>query len=171
MPQIPTRANTAAQRSQGPRLQVKDIIPYLTNKKMVDNTVPHFHVDHPNGDYGIIPIDEMRSILQRISPINRYVKINDSAEEDEKYRLTTLSDYAKKLGYGTSGNPGMTGQPLKNLENRIQKYFTEGAMNNDDYQAWKKDPNAFANRTKFRANSQVPELSRQIAEQHAKGKK
>ena len=170
MPQIPSRANTAAGRKKS-ELTTSQAKEYLTNKRMVDNTVPHFTVNHPNGDYGLIPIDDMASTINRLQPFERVVKVNNRGASDAEYRRTELADKAKKLGYGSSGNPGMTGQPVKNLADRMQKEFDEQVALNPDYKAWKKDPKTFANRTTFRQNAQIPTLSKQIMAENAKRKK
>ena len=170
MPQIPSRANTAAGRKKT-ELTTSQANEYLTNKRMVDNTVPHFTVNHPNGDYGLIPMDEMPKVITRTLPFERIVKLNNRGESDAKYRETTLKDRAKKLGYSSSGNPGMTGQPVSNLTNRLQKEFDEQVQLNPDYKTFRKDPKAFANRTTFRQNAQIPTLSKQIMAENAKRKK
>ena len=65
----------------------------------------------------------------------------------------------------------MTGQPVKNLADRMQKEFNEQAELNPDYKAFRKDPKAFASRTTFRQNAQIPTLSKQIMAENAKRKK
>jgi hypothetical protein len=172
MPQIPSRANTAAGRKKH-ELTTSQANEYLTNKRMVDNTVPHFMIQHPNGDYGIMPIDEMASVINRLQPFERTPQgksFNNRADADYEYRRTVLTDRAKKLGYGESGLPGMTGRPVKNLADRAQKEFTEQAEMSPNYKAWRKDPKAFANRTTFKPNAQIPTLSKQIMAQNAKRK-
>lgn len=173
MPQIPSRPNTAAERRKH-ELTTSQASEYLTNKRMVDNTVPHFMVQHPNGDYGLMPIDEMANVINRLQPFERTPSgksFNNRADADAEYRRTTLTDRAKKLGYGESGLSGMTGKPVNNLERRMQKEFDEQAQTSPDYKAWRKDPQAFANRTVFRPNAQIPTLSKQIIAANAKRKK
>lgn len=173
MPQIPSRANTAAGRKKS-ELLTSQASDYLTNKRMVDNTVPHFMVQHPNGDYGLMPIDEMASTINRLQPYERTPQgksFNNRADADAEYRRTALTEKAKQLGYGESGLPGMTGKPVPNLASRMQKEFDEQVKTNPDYKAWKKDPKAFANRTTFRQNAQIPTLSKQIIAENAKRKK
>jgi hypothetical protein len=173
MPQIPSRANTAAGRKKS-ELTTKQANEYLTNKRMVDNTVPHFSVNHPSGDYGIIPIDDMAKVITRLQPFDKDLKgktFNNQGKMDYEYRRTELADKAKKLGYGSSGNPGMTGQPVKNLADRMQIEFTEQVELNPDYKAFRKNPKAFASRTTFRQNAQIPTLSKQIMAENAKRKK
>lgn len=173
MPQIPSRANTAAGRKKH-ELLTSQASDYLTNKRMVDNTVPHFIVNHPNGDYGLMPVDEMASVINRLQPYEKTPEgksFNNRADADEKLRLTKLTERAKQLGYGESGLPGMTGKPVPNLANRLQTEFDAQVKDNPDYKAWKKDPKTFANRTTFRQNAQIPTLSKQIMAENAKRKK
>lgn len=173
MPQIPSRPNTAAGRKKH-ELTTSQANEYLTNKRMVDNTVPHFMVSHPNGDYGLMPIDEMANVINRLQPYERTPQgktFNNRADADYEYRRKLLTDRAKKLGYGESGLPGMTGKPVKNVANRMQVEFDEQVKLNPDYKAWRKDPKAFANRTTFRQNAQIPTLSKQIMAENAKRKK
>jgi hypothetical protein len=173
MPQIPSRANTAAGRKKT-ELTTKQANEYLTNKRMVDNTVPHFSINHPNGDYGLIPMDDMARVITRLQPFDKKLNgetFNNQGKMDYEYRRTELTDRAKKLGYNESGLPGMTGKPVKNVADRMQKEFTEQAQLNPDYKAFRKDPKAFANRTTFRQNAQIPTLSKQIMAENAKRKK
>jgi hypothetical protein len=156
MPQIPSRPNTRIERDKS-ELLTSQVPEYLTNKRVKDSTVPQFRIDHPNGDYGMMPIDEMKNVITRLLPFN---KLNNRARADESVRLNELNALAEKLGYKSSGLPGMTGTPVNNMRERIQKYFNEQAQMDPQYKEWRKDPKAFAARKTFKPYSGQSDMSR-----------
>jgi hypothetical protein len=141
---------------------------YLTNKRVNDSTVPQIRIDHPNGDYGMMPIDEMKIVITRLLPFN---KLNNRARADESVRLNELNALAEKLGYKSSGLPGMTGTPVNNMRERIQKYFNEQVQMDPQYKEWRKDPKAFAARKTFKPYSGQSDMSRAMGVSNVKAGK
>jgi len=167
MPQIPSRPNTRIERDKS-ELLTSQVPEYLTNKRVKDSTVPQFRIDHPNGDYGMMPIDEMKNVITRLLPFN---KLNNRARADESVRLNELNALAEKLGYKSSGLPGMTGTPVNNMRERIQKYFNEQAQMDPQYKEWRKDPKAFAARKTFKPYSGQSDMSRAMGVSNVKAGK
>ena len=167
MPQIPTRPQTRVERDKH-ELLTSDVPAYLTNKRVKDSTVPQFRIDHPNGDYGMMPIDEMANVINRMVG---YQQVNNRADTDESFRLNQLTKMAEKLGYKTSGLPGMTSTPLNNMRERIQKYFNEQAKMDPQYKEWRKDPKAFAARKTFKPYSGQSDMSRAMGVSNVKAGK
>jgi len=167
MPQIPSRPNTRIERDKS-ELLTSQVPEYLTNKRVKDSTVPQFRIDHPNGDYGMMPIDEMKNVITRLLPFN---KLNNRARADESVRLNELNALAEKLGYKSSGLPGMTGTPVNNMRERIQKYFNEQAQMDPQYKEWRKDPKAFAARKTFKPYSGQGDMSRAMGVSNVKAGK
>jgi hypothetical protein len=167
MPQIPSRPNTRVERDKS-ELLTGQVPEYLTNKRVKDSTVPQFRIDHPNGDYGMMPIDEMKNVITRLLPFN---KLNNRARADESVRLNELNALAEKLGYKSSGLPGMTGTPVNNMRERIQKYFNEQVQMDPQYKEWRKDPKAFATRKTFKPYSGQSDMSRAMGVSNVKAGK
>ena len=167
MPQIPTRPQTRVERDKH-ELLTSQVPAYLTNKRVVDSTVPQFRIDHPNGDYGMMPIDEMKNVITRLLP---FQELNNRADADESFRLKQLNALAEKLGYKSSGLPGMTGTPLNNMRERIQKYFNEQVQMDPQYKEWRKDPKAFAARKTFKPYSGQSDMSRAMGVSNVKAGK
>lgn len=167
MPQIPTRPKIRVERDKHDLL-TSQVPEYLTNKRVVDNTVPHFRIDHPNGDYGMMPIDEMANVITRLLP---FQELNNRADADESFRLNNINKLAEKLGYKSSGLPGMTGTPINNMRERIQKYFYEQAQMDPQYKEWRKDPKAFAVRKSFKPYPGQGNMSRAMGVSNVKAGK
>lgn len=164
MPQIPTRPQTRVERDKR-KFFTSDVPAYLTNKRVIDSTVPQFRIDHPNGDYGMMPIDEMANVINRLLPFR---ELNSEARAGEKIRLDEITELAKKLGYGSSGLPGMTGTPIVNMRERIQKYFNEQVQMDPQYKEWRKDPKAFAARKTFKPYPGQGNMSRAMGVSNVK---